>query len=289
MFKLYFVGVYALDLFASKSIVFADAVAQNESNQSHWIAFSGVRNFRDLGGYQTASGESIRRGLLYRSANLYNLTDKDLQRLDRLSLRRVIDFRADIEKAHEPDRLPVGSQIQVMAIPILDSSTDVALTLEEQIKAGKVDGIHPSELLIEANVQLATRFTPQYQQFIHEVLEANGQPILFHCTAGKDRTGFAAAILLRILDVPQETVIFDYLLSNKYYFQPLRRNLILIALTKGQKIASVVGGFLEVKTAYLETAFNMIDQQYGSFDEYVRQGLDLTREQIEHLQRLYLH
>ena len=170
----------------------------------------------------------------------------------------------------------------------MDSSTDVALTLEERIKAGKVDGINPAELLIEANVQLATRFTPQYQQFIHEVLEANGQPILFHCTAGKDRTGFAAAILLRILGVPQETVMFDYLLSNKYYFKPLQRNLILIALTKGQKIASVVGGFLEVKAAYLEIAFHTIDQQYGSFDEYMRQGLDLTKEQIEHLRMLYL-
>ena len=277
-----------MDLFASKSIVFADGAAQNESNQSRWIAFSGVRNFRDLGGYQTVSGQSIRRGLLYRSANLHNLTDKDLQRLDRLSLKRVIDFRADIEKAHEPDRLPMDSNIQVLEIPILDSSTNVALSLEPQIRAGKVDGINPAEVLIKAYVQLATRFTPQYQQFIHEVLEANGQPILFHCTAGKDRTGFAAAILLRILGVPQEAVMFDYLLSNKYYFKPLRRNLILIALTKGQKIASVVGGFLEAKTAYLETAFNTIDQQYGSFDEYMRQGLDLTKEQIEHLRMLYL-
>jgi protein-tyrosine phosphatase len=277
-----------LDLFASKSIVFADGVAQNASNQSRWIAFSGVRNFRDLGGYQTVSGQTIRRCLLYRSANLHNLTDKDLQRLDRLSLRRVIDFRADIEKVHEPDRLPTDSNIQVLEIPILDSSTEVALTLEKQIKAGKVDSINPSELLIEANVQLASRFTPQYQQFIHEVMEANGQPILFHCTAGKDRTGFAAAILLRILGVPPETVMFDYLLSNKYYFKPLRRNLVLIALTKGRKIASVVGGFLVVKTAYLKTAFNTIDQQYGSFDEYIRQGLDLTKEQIEHLRMLYL-
>ena len=144
-----------MDLFASKSIVFADGVAQNELNQSRWIALSGVRNFRDLGGYQAVSGQTLRRGLLYRSANLHNLTDKDLQRLDRLSLKRIIDFRADFEKANEPDRLPMDSNIQVLEIPILDSSTNVALTLEQQIKAGKVDGINPVELLIEANVQLS--------------------------------------------------------------------------------------------------------------------------------------
>ncbi len=235
-----------------------------------------------------SSGQTICRGLLYRSANLHNLTDKDLQRLDRLSLKRVIDFRADFEKANEPDRLPMDSNIQILEIPILDTSTDVALSLEQQIKAGKVDDINPTKLLIDANIQLATEFTPQYRRFVREVLAANGQPILFHCTAGKDRTGFAAAILLRILGVPQETVMFDYLLSNQYYFKPLRRNLIMIALAKGLKTACVIAGFLEVKASYLATAFETINWQYGSFDQYVHQGLGLTQEQVEHLQMLYL-
>ena len=135
----------SLNLFASKPIVFVNGVAQNESNNSRWIVFSGVRNFRDLGGYRAADGRIIRRGLLYRSANLHDLTDKDLQRLDRLSLKRVIDFRADFEKANEPDRLPADSNIQVLEIPILDTSTDIALSLEQQIKAGKVDDINPDE------------------------------------------------------------------------------------------------------------------------------------------------
>jgi protein-tyrosine phosphatase len=277
-----------LDLFASKSVVFTDDVALSEFNKSRWIAFSGVRNFRDVGGYRTISGQTVRRGLFYRSANLHNLTDKDLQRLDRLSLKRIIDFRADFEKANEPDRLPADSNIQVLEIPILDTSTDAAFSLEQQIKAGKVDGIDPAKLLIDANVQLVTEFTPQYRRFIHEVLDANGQPILFHCTAGKDRTGFAAAILLRILDVPQETIMFDYLLSNQYYFKPLRRNLILLTLAKGRKTARVVAGFLEAKAVYLAAAFETIDRQYGSFDGYVRQGLELTKEEIEHLRLLYL-
>ena len=278
----------SLNLFASKPVVFANGAAKNESNKSRWIAFSGVRNFRDLGGYRAVGGGIIRQSLLYRSANLHDLTDKDLQRLDHLSLKRVIDFRADFEKVNEPDRLPMDSDIQVLEIPILDTSTDVALSLEQQIKAGKVDDVNPTKLLIDANIQLAIEFTPQYRRFIHEVLDANGQPILFHCTAGKDRTGFAAAILLRILDVPQETVMFDYLLSNQYYFKPLQRNLIMIALAKGLKAARVVAGFLEVKTSYLATAFETINWQYGSFDQYVRQGLDLTQEQVEHLRMLYL-
>jgi protein-tyrosine phosphatase len=277
-----------LNLFVEKPIIFTDGIAQNKLNKSRRIALSGVRNFRDLGGYRTVDGHMIRRGLLYRSANLHNLNDKDIQKLDHLSLRKIIDFRADIEKINEPDRLPTDHIIQVIEIPILDSSTNVAKAVEQQIKDGMVDGINPAELLIETNMELAAKFTPQYRQFIHEVLEADGLPLLFHCAAGKDRTGFAAAILLRILGVPQETVIYDYLLSNQYYFKPLRHCLIMMVITKGWKATSVVAGFLEVKAAYLATAFETIDWQYGSFDKYVLRGLDLTKEQVEHLCTLYL-
>jgi len=83
-------------------------------------------------------------------------------------------------------------------------------------------------------------------------------------------------------------VMFDYLLSNQYYFKPLRRNLMMIAIVKGLKTARVVAGFLEVKASYLATAFETINWQYGSFDQYARQGLDLTQEQIEYLRKLYL-
>ena len=277
-----------MNLFAEKPIIFADGIAHNKLNRSRRIALSGVRNFRDLGGYRTVDGHMIRRGLLYRSANLHNLNDKDIQKLDHLSLRKIIDFRAGIEKINEPDRLPTDHIIQVIEIPILDSSTNVAKAVEQQIKDGMVDGINPAELLIETNMELAAKFAPQYRQFIHEVLEADGLPLLFHCAAGKDRTGFAAAILLRILGVPQETVIYDYLLSNQYYFKPLRHCLIMMVITKGWKATSVVAGFLEVKAAYLATAFETIDWQYGSFDKYVLRGLDLTKEQVEHLCTLYL-
>ena len=96
-----------MDVFASKPMVFADGIAQNESNESRWIPFSGVRNFRDLGGYRTVGGQTIRRGLLYRSANLHNLTDKDLQRLDRLSLKKSLTFEQTLKRTVNLTGFPV--------------------------------------------------------------------------------------------------------------------------------------------------------------------------------------
>ena len=96
-----------MDVFASKPMVFADGIAQNKSNESRWIPFSGVRNFRDLGGYRTVSGQTICRGLLYRSANLHNLTDKDLQRLDRLSLKKSLTFEQILKRTVNLTGFPV--------------------------------------------------------------------------------------------------------------------------------------------------------------------------------------
>ena len=116
----------------------------------------------------------------------------------------------------------------------------------------------------------------------------NGQPVLFHCAAGKDRTGFAAAILMRLLGVPMETICFDYLLSNQFFLKRLRPDLWLLALKKGRKVARVLEEYIEAKPEYLAIAFETIERSYGSFDEYAHKGLNLTKEQIEHLRLLYL-
>jgi len=126
------------------------------------------------------------------------------------------------------------------------------------------------------NIQFATEFTPQFKAFIQEVLAAKGQPVLFHCTAGKDRTGFAAAILLRILGVPQETVMQDYMLSKPYALEARSRDIFILRLTKGEVTAGVVEKLSGVDATYLEAAFATIDAEYGSFENYVRDGLGLN-------------
>jgi protein-tyrosine phosphatase len=122
--------------------------------------------------------------------------------------------------------------------------------------------------MINANNDFASHFTPEVRKFIDVLLSSDGKPVLFHCTAGKDRTGFAAAVLLRILGVPHDVVVEDYLLTNRYFLASHRWNLILLRLLRGAQFAEIVRGFMLARHEYLFAAFETIDSTHGSFDHY---------------------
>jgi len=254
------------------------SAAMREANRR--IAFSGARNFRDLGGYVTLDGSTVKWGVLYRSDNLAKMTNQDLEYFSALGLYRLIDFRADYEKAEEPDHLPANPGFEVVELPIFDSNSKLGPGLRQRIMAGNLDGVDPDALLMDGNAQFATEFTPQFRAFAQEVWAAQGKPVLFHCTAGKDRTGFAAAILLRILGVPQQIVLQDYLLSQAYILDAYSKNIMVLRLTKGEKIARLVEKLFGVNAAYLQAAFDTIDARYGSFAAYVSDGLGLSAADV---------
>lgn len=258
-----------------------------KTKPQRYLYFRGTKNFRDLGGYQTADGKSLRWGLLYRSDGLDRLTDRDLPRLSALCLDRVIDFRSEFEKGLGADCLPVDGNTKQVAIPILDASTAaVAESRDEFVK--KLKDIDAPKFMLETYMGFATQFTPAYQQFFRELIAAEGRPVLFHCTAGKDRTGFAAALILRVLGVPHETVMEDYLLTNEYFYGGYKWNLILARLMKGKRFANAVRGFMRAEPRYLATAFETIDREYGSFDNYIRDGIGLTAADVERFKAIYL-
>ena len=233
--------------------------------QKRHLVFSGAKNFRDLGGYQTVDGKPVCWGKLYRSGHLHKLTDSDLQHLVALQLDQIIDFRAEREREVEPDRLPANSEIRIVALPILDSSTKIWRDSQDQSMKDALISIDPAKFMTETNIEMVTNFTPQISQFFRELLSANGRPVLFHCAAGKDRTGYAATILLRTLGVPPEVVLEDYLLSNEYYLSAHSLNLFLLRWLKGKRFFEVVKGFMEVRPAYLAAAFEAIDREFNSF------------------------
>ena len=260
---------------------------QNSEPRDRLLSFSGAKNFRDLGGYQTADEKTVRWNVLYRSDNLHKLSASDLRRLSGLNLNRVIDFRSEQEVQQEPDRLPAELNDRLLKIPILDSTTKATQeSRSEFIK--NLKNANPTQYMLQTYTELATKFTPQFKQFVGEVLSANGKPVVFHCAAGKDRTGFAAAILLRMLGVPQETVTQDYLLTNQYLMTGYAKSLFLLRLIKGKAFAATVGRFMEARSEYLVSAFDTVNRQYGSFDDYVFKALDLTKHDTERLKTLYL-
>ena len=239
------------------------------------LALEGAPNFRDLGGYATADGHHVKWGLLYRSDNLAHLSDADLEKVAALGIRLVCDFRGPEEKAEEPDRLPAADPPEVAELEIIDASFSPS-ALRERIRSGDLESVDLRQLLVDANRLFAGRFSPQYAAMFERITRPENLPALVHCSAGKDRAGFASALILRALGVPMETVTEDFLLTNHYTAAKIESTLLRIRIfslfrADPERLRPVLG----VEPAYLEAAFDEIDARWGSFDRYRREALGL--------------
>jgi protein-tyrosine phosphatase len=248
-----------------------------------------IHNFRDLGGHRTADGRQVKRGLLYRSASLADASDADLRALSALGIRTVCDLRTVQERADDPDRLPDG--ISSLHLPIkVKSHNESGLLLQlagwlfggaRRFKAG--DGLSGFYR------EYVTDFRPIFSQVIRLAAERDNLPLLIHCTAGKDRTGFACALLQLLLGVPREAVMREYLLSNEHLgefrAEQLRRFRFLRLIGLSQER---IMPFLEVRQEYLEAALEQIARDWGDVENYAREGLGLSVEDRLKLSTLLL-
>jgi len=252
------------------------------------VVLEGAHNFRDLGGYASADGRTVRWGLLYRSDNLAHLTDADLATLSRLGIKLVCDFRSAPEKAEEPDRLPAESPPAVAELPIFDESFSPSV-FREKLLSGDLGDLDLRQALIEGNRLFATQFASQYAAMLDRVSQPADLPAVVHCTAGKDRAGFASAVILRTLGVPEETVYEDFLLTNHYTADFIERTLWTIRLFSLFRVdPEQVRPVLGVERAYLAAAFEEIDAKYGSFDAYRRDALGFGDAETEAFRQLAL-
>ncbi|EQB08122.1 hypothetical protein L288_08845 [Sphingobium quisquiliarum P25] len=245
-----------------------------------------IANLRDIGGYRTADGRWVKMGLLYRSDQLDRVSDADLSKMSQLGLQLVVDLRTQSERAREPDRLPPATPSLVLDVAgdgegSLGGDMRKAMTA---ISSGK--GV---ELLTEANRDFVSLPSARraYAQMLDR-LAAQQAPMLYHCTAGKDRTGWASAVILTLLGVPRETVMADYLASNR--FLKAKNAAAMAALSKSG--SSLDPAFLEpvltVRASYLEAAFAEVEKRHGSFDAYIAQGLGISDATVERLRGHYL-
>lgn len=245
------------------------------------VVLEGAPNFRDLGGYATSDGRHVKWGLFFRSDDLAALTDADLEKVEKLGLRLVCDFRSPQEKAEEPDRLPAGNPPAVADLAI-GAESFMVKDLRERIGKGELEGLDLRGMMIEGNRQFATTFAPQYAALFERITKPENRPALVHCTAGKDRAGFASAMILSVLGVPRETVMEDFLLTNHYTKRATDRQLLMIRIfslfrTDTELLRPLFG----VERAYLEAAFAAIDEQHGDFDDYRRTALGLDDAEVE--------
>jgi protein-tyrosine phosphatase len=237
------------------------------------LPLDGAHNLRDLGGYATAGGRRVKWGVVYRSDALADLSDDDLAYLGRLGLQRVIDFRSELERARDPDRLPASPGLDVVLRPIRGDALDPA-ELRERLLSGQGSADEWRDLLVEANRAFVRDFDPVYAAFLRDLGDAGELPVLFHCTAGKDRAGFAAAVALLAAGVPRETVMRDYLLTNDFsadHTDHTLRLLRVFSLFRARPDA--VRPLFEARREYLQAAFDTIDADFGSTDAWLREGL----------------
>jgi protein-tyrosine phosphatase len=238
------------------------------------VGLEGGHNFRDLGGYSAADGRRIRRGLVFRSGTLAELTDKDLEQVAQLGIRFVCDFRANRERATRPSRWPASATIDLW-------TRDHESSVGELLHAVRAPGATSEE--IRGRMRDSYRVLPYEQaDSFRELLNriASGSvPIMFHCSAGKDRTGCAAALLLTLLGVERATVIEDYLLTERFFescCRIVRNDPTSARLTEVDP--RVWEPLLRAERSYLETMFETLEQRHGSIEGYLREVLGVGED-----------
>lgn len=247
------------------------------------IPLEGAHNFRDLGGYATRDGRRVRWGKIYRSDHLGNLTEGDRSYLSQLGIRLVCDFRGDEEIAEYPDRLPKHDP-PVQINPSIMGTALKPSEIQAVIMNGNPDKLDFRQLLIDGNRYMATRALDQYRALFTHLEREESVALLFHCTAGKDRTGVAAALILLALGVPEQTIMQDYLLTTEYTRDYVEKTLMEVRFsalirTDLDELRTLMG----VQREFLQEAFNGIYDEYGDVDQYLERALSLTREKRDAL------
>ncbi len=257
--------------------------ASNSSTASHRVTTEKIFNMRDLGGYTTLSGRTVKTGILYRSGELAYATSSDLKLLKSLNISQVIDFRYKADKTYAPDKVPSGvtdTLVQVRKEPSSAASNaksrykKVSSYSKKTFMARVAGSQKPVKESYTRGLIFDSYSQKQYKKYFDMLLaNTDGKPILFHCIAGKDRTGVAAVMTLLVLGVDEETAINEYAATNEFY------------KSVG---SSKYGASSGVTTDHIRKAIKDIKVKYGSLDAFFEKAYGLTASKREQLRDIYL-
>lgn len=238
-----------------------------------------VPNLRDVGGYKTADGKTVARGIAYRSDTFNPMSDAEIDKLARLALKTDYDLRTVAEVKARPDQLPPGVKyhlLNVLADEKGAAAAQIEALLHEPEKANKALGNGKIEAMFmqvyRAFITLPSA-KQSYRTLFQNLADPRMTPAVFHCTTGKDRTGWAAAALLTLLGVPKETVMADYMRTNDYTLPQFRHAIDAFVAGGGER--SIAVAVLGVKPEYLEASLDEMQKQYGSVERYFSEGLGI--------------
>lgn len=245
---------------------------------SRHIALPGTTNFRDLGGYAGHAGRPVRWRVLFRSDHLAGLTPESLQTLKTLGVQRSADFRGAYERANDAY---AWDGLTTHALSVEPTVVQKALALVHS--GGSLTAQDTVALMQETYRHFVRDNTAQFAQLFQLLLEQDA-PTVFHCTAGKDRTGWAAVLILEALGVARSDIEADYLLTNRYYQRPAA-----MASRAAQAVPQEILDVLwRVQPAFLASAYEMVEANYGGMPSYLREAMALDEAALAELRGRYL-
>lgn len=249
----------------------------NMSDPNPALAFEGIDNFRDFGGYVTIDGRRIKRGRLFRSAHHASATDRDIAALSELGLHAVVDLRRPEERQRNPSRRPAPFHGEVLEN---DMGGEVEDTYHAFLRTSDLSVEAMRDFLVDyyRDAPFEARHIDLYRRYFRALADAEG-PVLIHCAAGKDRTGILAALTHHLVGVAYEDSMADYLLTNDPARIERRLRLFgdyVVELAGRRPSDEAIRATMGVDARYLDTAFEAIRQRYGSVDAYLEKALSVT-------------
>ncbi len=237
------------------------------------LPMNGGFNFRDLGGIKNKDGRFTKWGKIFRADDLHSLTDNDLDYLSTIPLITIVDFRSEEEIRQAPDRVP-SSVREDHAYSITPGNLTASAT-----DLSSLSNLNLDSVMISINKLLVTDSSAiaRYKDFFGLLQNKDSIPLLFHCTAGKDRTGMGAALILYALNVDDNRIIEDYLLSNTYL-----KDKYAAYINQYPSLEPLFG----VKPAYLQAGIDQIRETYGSIDDYLQNTLQVD---LAKFREMYLY
>jgi len=247
-----------------------------------------VKNFRELGGYRTVDGRTVRSGILFRSGHLSRASHADRDEICNLHIATIVDFRSEGERQKAPGPHLAACGVRTILLPVLDhADSRVFAETANRIRSREFRDADVDSIMVETNRDFALEWTTEFGAFLRLVIESRGRPILWHCTGGKDRTGFAAALVLRLLGIDDETIVADYLISRSHV-RLGRPTAALLALTRGFRVARCVTEITMVRANWLRAALAAVDEWPGGFEAYRRDALGVGDDDVDLLKTTLL-
>ncbi len=246
------------------------------------VKLQGAINFRDIGGYKTKDGKEVKWGKIFRSAEINRLTATDLEKLASLKIHYVLDFRGPAEVAAGADKIP-NTAIRIS----LPAGSEEVGDKSKMFKSMTTSTVGDSIMLpFYSNIDaFPKRYKPMFEALLNN---SNDSALVYHCTAGKDRTGIATALILYALGVDEQTIKNDYLATN-YYRQSDNGRMRKMLMDNYHLKEAVVDDVLGVKEIYLKATFDAIQNKYGSVDKFLQSEMGLNKSNLKKLRQKFLN